>query len=188
MGFAYSFWALGHVYHSGKQTCMDWSSAESFTSDPQAEGRGRRLGLVPAFWNIKAHSQWHISFNKATPPNPSQTVPLTGDQVSEHISHPQSKSCPVLLRCQAAKMTAELTLHPRETGAFAEQLCEHTNLRTQGLVQSAQCNRAFSLHSSAGRQKAWSGDAAACHKPCGSWWMQSQASVLISVRIYFMKH
>lgn len=36
------------------------------------------------FWNLKAHPQWHTSTNKATSPNPSQTVTPTGDQVFKH--------------------------------------------------------------------------------------------------------
>lgn len=31
------------------------------------------------FLKLKIHPQWHTSSDKATPPNPSQTVPLTGD-------------------------------------------------------------------------------------------------------------
>jgi hypothetical protein len=38
-------------------------------------------------WSLetsKLHPQWHIYFNKATPPNPPQTVP-TVDQVFKHM-------------------------------------------------------------------------------------------------------
>ena len=38
------------------------------------------------FWNLKAHPQWYASSNKATPLNPSQTVPLTGDQAFKYKS------------------------------------------------------------------------------------------------------
>jgi hypothetical protein len=43
------------------------------------------LGMAWVFWTIKAHPQWHTSFNKATPLNPSQTVPPTEDQTFKYM-------------------------------------------------------------------------------------------------------
>jgi hypothetical protein len=37
------------------------------------------MGSGLGFWNLKAHPQWHTSSSKATPPNPSQAVPLPDD-------------------------------------------------------------------------------------------------------------
>ena len=45
--------------------------------DPQAE---------TANSNLKAWSQWHTSYIKATPPNPSQTVPSTRYQISQQMN------------------------------------------------------------------------------------------------------
>lgn len=57
----YSFRALVHNHHGGKQTWMD-------------------------FWNLQAYPQWYISFNRAMPPNLSQTITLPGDQAFKHVS------------------------------------------------------------------------------------------------------
>lgn len=39
------------------------------------------MSMAVVFENLKAHTQWNISINKATLYNPSQTVPLTDKQV-----------------------------------------------------------------------------------------------------------
>lgn len=35
-------------------------------------------------WNLTAHLQWHTSSKKATPPIPSLTIPLTGEQAFKY--------------------------------------------------------------------------------------------------------
>lgn len=54
--------------------------AERLQPDPQAVGRKRETGLRMWVLNPKANLQW------ATPPNPPQTVLLTGDQGFKHRS------------------------------------------------------------------------------------------------------
>jgi hypothetical protein len=44
------------------------------------------LGIMQVFWNLKVHPEWHTSFNKATPLNPSQTVPSAGNQAFKYIN------------------------------------------------------------------------------------------------------
>lgn len=51
--------------------------------DLQAEGGGA-LGLVWVFWNLWAHSQWHTSSMKSTPPNPSNPFMLCHSLVVKH--------------------------------------------------------------------------------------------------------
>jgi hypothetical protein len=41
---------------------------------PRWPGAGAARKACMAFQDLKAHSQWHTSSNKATPPNPSQTI------------------------------------------------------------------------------------------------------------------
>jgi hypothetical protein len=50
----------------------------------QQEERETRIGLD--FWNPKAHLQWHTFSNKATSPNSSQLVPVSGDQAFKYMS------------------------------------------------------------------------------------------------------
>ena len=47
------------------------------------EGERELTGSAIAFWNLKTHP---ISSNKATPPNPSQIVQLTGTQTFKYMS------------------------------------------------------------------------------------------------------
>ena len=42
------------------------------------------------FWNLKAHLQQHTSSDKVIPPNPSQTVPGTGNQAWAYGGHSHS--------------------------------------------------------------------------------------------------
>ena len=44
------------------------------------------LGMMGVFEDFRAHPQRHSSFNKATPPNPSQTVPPIRNQAFKHVS------------------------------------------------------------------------------------------------------
>ena len=46
----------------------------------------RKPGSCMGFWDLEVHHQWHTSSNKATPPNPSQTVPPTKDQAFKYMS------------------------------------------------------------------------------------------------------
>lgn len=39
---------------------------------------------VVDIWNFTAHLQWHTSSKKATPPNPSLTIPLTWEQAFKY--------------------------------------------------------------------------------------------------------
>lgn len=64
----------------GSRQARPWAGAESFTSSFTGS-RQRDTGPSVRFSNLKAHLQWHISSSKALPPNPFQTVLLTGDQV-----------------------------------------------------------------------------------------------------------
>lgn len=55
------------------------------------------IGNGVGFWNLKASSQWHSSFNKAMPANPFHVVPPTRDQVFKLMglwghSHPKYTS------------------------------------------------------------------------------------------------
>lgn len=61
---------------------MAENTAAGLQPYPQVGGRQRELTENGVdFWNITANSQGHTSFHKATPPNPSNTVPPTGDQI-----------------------------------------------------------------------------------------------------------
>jgi hypothetical protein len=73
-------------------------------------GDGRRL------LHLKAHSQWHASSNKTTPPNASQTVPPTGSQIFKHTSQrmPCSFKLPYLMNLErVAKLEEGLTRERR---------------------------------------------------------------------------
>ena len=52
--------------------------AESYLVIQRMQTERERLGLAWPFKTSKAQSQGHTS-SKATPPNPSQTAPLTGN-------------------------------------------------------------------------------------------------------------
>lgn len=59
-----------------------WLRAEVSRYNHEVEGE--TPGMLWVFWNLKAHSQWHTSSNMAMPPDPSPTVPATGDQVFKY--------------------------------------------------------------------------------------------------------
>lgn len=55
---------------------------ESLCPYPQVGGREKVTENGVDFWSLKhAPTKWHTFSNKATSPNPSQTVPSTGNQV-----------------------------------------------------------------------------------------------------------
>lgn len=68
----------------GKKACnrqQTWQLGQKgLHLEPQAGSRKSKLKTVRVF-KLRACSQWHTSFNKATHPKPTQTA----DQVSEHL-------------------------------------------------------------------------------------------------------
>lgn len=56
-----------------------WSKSSSWelTSLSTSRRQERATGDSVDFWNLNAYPQWHTSVSKTTPPNSSQTVPLT---------------------------------------------------------------------------------------------------------------
>jgi len=63
--------------------CMQTGELRVLHLDTKAAGK-ERPGL--SVWQPIAHPpQWHTSFNKATPPNPSQVLPLSNDQAFKYM-------------------------------------------------------------------------------------------------------
>lgn len=58
--------------------------AESSYIEKKTRKQRKLTGNGMSFWNIKAHPQWHTSYNKAIPPNPSKQV-HHGDQVLQYM-------------------------------------------------------------------------------------------------------
>lgn len=57
---------------------------EQLRADTYKQEVKSTLGMVWIFWNCKLHPQWHTFSSEATTPNPSPTVPPTGDRVFRH--------------------------------------------------------------------------------------------------------
>ena len=81
----YSFQGLGHLVRKPiRRQARLWSSDWELT--PWVTRWRWTLGMTLVFWNYKAHSQWYTAFNKATLPNPSQTVPPAVNHIFKHRS------------------------------------------------------------------------------------------------------
>ena len=84
MGLSYSFRSFVHFITMGSMAVHRQTDtgeiAESSTSIFTDIRKRRPTGPIVGFWNIKAHSHWYTSFNKAIPLNPSQIVQSTGGQ------------------------------------------------------------------------------------------------------------
>ena len=77
-------------YHVGTRNC---THIHSLRTSGRAESALNCWAISPAFpiqlWNLKAleaHPEWHTHSNKATPPNPSQIVPCTKNQLFKYMS------------------------------------------------------------------------------------------------------
>ena len=69
---------VGSLAAVGRQAWY-WSSSWELTSDLQVPDGGKSwLEMEWALETSKPTLKWHTSFNKATPSNPSQTVPPIG--------------------------------------------------------------------------------------------------------------
>ena len=91
-GWSTSLWWEAWVPTTGwKAWCWSINENSHLIYKLQTEREKTELGL--GFWNLKADSLWHTSFYKATPPNPSQTVPLTGTKYGG-CSHPNHLRSP----------------------------------------------------------------------------------------------
>lgn len=85
--------AHGHEYRiSWEFTC--WSTSRTKRERERHTHRDRQtFGIVPIFWNLKAHLCDTPPSTRTIIPNAFQIVPLSGDQVFKHISlwgHPHS--------------------------------------------------------------------------------------------------
>ena len=67
----------------GRQT---WCWSRSWELLETARRQREHTGNGMSFWSLKAHPRWHTSSNKATPPNPSQTVPSMNNQAFQYMS------------------------------------------------------------------------------------------------------
>lgn len=85
-GLAYRFrgWVSDHHgrEHSSRQVGM---VLRAFTWSTRISRERRQTENGMGFGSLKVHSQWQIS-SKATPANPSQAFPLTGDTTFKYIS------------------------------------------------------------------------------------------------------
>jgi hypothetical protein len=74
LGLPYSFRCLVHCHCGRKHDSIQVDivlekELRVQHVDQQAAGRESDSGSDLSFWNLKAHPQWHTSFDKATPPN-----------------------------------------------------------------------------------------------------------------------
>ena len=76
---AYHFNGRGHDHPGG-----DHGNRQADVMLEQEAERGV-LVLGMGILNLKGHFQYHISSNKATHPNPSQTVPPSGNQLLNYL-------------------------------------------------------------------------------------------------------
>jgi hypothetical protein len=94
-----------------------WELTSRITITRQIEKKLTEKGM--GFWNFKADPQWHASFIKATPPNPSQAVPPTGGQTIQ-IHEPIGAIIQIITRLQLSKPWAS---SHRGLFLFLQPLC-----------------------------------------------------------------
>lgn len=126
-----SWWGTWHWVRG----CGPGLVADSSCREIQPGGRKCWLANCMAFWNIKAHSEWH-PLQQELPPNTSQIIPPARDQVFKDMSlwGPFSYKPPVL-PCQM--ISDENPLTPMNVNTICESLYSLSEIISSLIVFSS---------------------------------------------------